>query len=248
MTDGVLLLHGWPLDGSMWDEQVASLRDQVPVAAPSMPGFGGEPSAGDVMTMDAAGDAAVTAARAAGVDRFVVCGLSMGGYVALAIRRRHRDRVLGLVLANTRAGADDEAGKERRRALAARLLAEKSGFLMANLPPLLSKSAPPALWDRVRERVGAQPAASIAAASLGMAERPDSTADLAGIDVPVLVIASTGDRLIPFDATAPIAEQVPDGSLHVIEGAGHLSNLEAPQGFTRAVEGHLARCGLLPEH
>src|SRR5206468_9994472 len=107
------------------------------------------------------------------MDRMVVCGLSMGGYVALEIWRRHPDRVLGMVLANTRAGADDEAGKERRRALAERLNTEGNGFLVESPPPLLSASAPEPLWARVRAIIAAQPAAAVASASLGMAERPD---------------------------------------------------------------------------
>jgi pimeloyl-ACP methyl ester carboxylesterase len=89
-----------------------------------------------------------------------------------------------------------------------------------------------------------QPAEAIAAAVLGMAERPDSTADLAGIDVPVLVITSTMDTLIPPEATAPIADAVPDGELVTIQGAGHLSSLEAPERFDAALERLLARCGL----
>src|SRR5439155_18963042 len=83
MTEGLLLLHAFPLDASMWEPQVRAVTG-VPVVAPNLPGFGGAPPAGPVMTMDAAADAAADAATAAGVDRVVVCGLSMGGYVALA--------------------------------------------------------------------------------------------------------------------------------------------------------------------
>ena len=77
-----------------------------------------------------------------------------------------------------------------------------------------------------------------------MAERPDSTDDLPGIDVPTLVITSTGDTLIPQEATSPMAEQVPGARLEVIDGAGHLSNLEAPDEFNRLLREHLARCGV----
>src|SRR5207247_404512 len=146
------------------------------------------------------------------------------------------------VLANTRAGADDEAGKERRRQLAARLLNE-GNFLGDNPPPLLSADAPAELWERVKEIVRVQPASSIAAASLGMAERPDSTPDLATIDVPTLVITSTGDTLIPPVATTPMGDQIRGARVEVIERAGHLSNLEAPAEFNRLLRDHLARCG-----
>jgi pimeloyl-ACP methyl ester carboxylesterase len=239
VTTGLLLLHGWPMDASMWDRQAEELGSVTTVLAPNMPGFGDTPPAGEVLTMDAAADAAVEALRAAGVDRAVVCGLSMGGYVALALWRRNRDLVAGFMFANTRAGADDDAGKERRRSLAERLRAEGSGFLVENPPPLLSADAPAELWDRVKATVAAQPVEAIAAASLGMAERPDSTPDLPGIDVPTLVVTSTGDTLIPSEATSPMAEQISGARLEVIEGAGHLSNLEAPEEFTRLLLEHL---------
>src|SRR5205823_1317350 len=121
MADALLLLHGWPMDSWMWTDQRDGLADEVTVVAPDLPGFGDAPSAGEVMTMDAAADHAIGALDEAGVDRAVVCGLSMGGYVALALWRRHHARVAGFVFANTRAGADDEAGRARRRALAERL-------------------------------------------------------------------------------------------------------------------------------
>jgi 3-oxoadipate enol-lactonase len=244
MADGLLLLHAFPLDASMWEGQVEEFRDRVPVVAPSFPGFGGSDGV-DVLTMETAADAAVEAADAMAVERMVVCGLSMGGYVALDIWRRRRGRVVGLVLANTRAGADDDAGKERRRALAERLRAEGNSFLVESPPPLLSSSAPEALWARVRATIAAQPAEAIASASLGMAERRDSTPELAAIDVPTLVITSTLDGLIPPEATTPMGGQIPGARLAVIEGAGHLSNLEAPAEFNRLLGELLTRCGLL---
>ena len=242
MTDGVLLVHAFPLDARMWEPQLGALSDALPVVAPHLPGFGGTPTAGDVMTMGAAADRCLEALDASGVDRAIVCGLSMGGYVALELWRRARGRFAGLVLANTRAGADSEEGAAGRRALAERLGAEGNGFLVEKPPPLLSAQASDELWARVRELIAGQPAASIAAASLGMAARPDSTADLTTIDVPTLVITSEGDTLIPPDATAPMAEQIPGAELAVIEGVGHLSNLEAPGPFGELLASHVERC------
>lgn len=244
MTDGLLLLHAFPLDASMWEPQVAALRGDVAVVAPNFPGFGGAPLSGPVLSMDQAAEEAEAAVADAGIDRVVVCGLSMGGYVAFAFWRRHPERVAGLVLANTKSGADDEAGKERRRALAQRLRTEGNAFLVDAPPPLLSSDAPAELWERVKRVIAEQPAEAIAAASLGMAERPDSTGDLADIDVPTLVITSTGDTLIPPEATSPMADQIPGAHLEVIDGAGHLSNLEAPDVFTGLLRDHLSRSGI----
>lgn len=242
MTDGVLLVHAFPLDGRMWEPQLGALSSALPVVAPHLPGFGGTAPAGDVMTMAAAADRCLEALDASGVDRALVCGLSMGGYVAFELWRRARERVLGLVLANTRAGADSAEGAAGRRALAERLAAEGNGFLVGTPPPLLSADAPDDLWARVRELIAGQPAASIAAAALGMAERADSTRDLTTIDVPTLVVTSDADTLIPPEASTPMAEQIPGASLAVIEGAGHLSSLQAPGEFDELLAAHVERC------
>jgi pimeloyl-ACP methyl ester carboxylesterase len=96
----------------------------------------------------------------------------------------------------------------------------------------------------VRSIIADQPAEAIAAAALGMAERPDSTPDLAGIDVPTLVVTSTGDRLIPPEVSSDMAGLIPQARLEVIDGVGHLSNLEATEAFDALLLEHLAACGL----
>jgi 3-oxoadipate enol-lactonase len=243
MTDTLLLLHAFPLDSWMWRQQIDDLAGEALVVAPDLPGFGGTQPAGDVMTMDAAADAALRALEEAGARDAVVCGLSMGGYVALAFWRRHRDRVAGLVLANTKAGADDDAGRDRRAAMAQRLRSEGNQFLLDDPPPLLSDAASADLWESVKADIGRQPPASIAAASLGMAERVDSTGDLPHIDVPTMVIVSDADTLIPASATVPMADRIPGARLRDIQGAGHLSNLEQPERFTALLREQLVACG-----
>jgi 3-oxoadipate enol-lactonase len=167
----------------------------------------------------------------------------MGGYVAFELWRRARDRVIGFVLANTRAVADPPEAAAARRALAERLRSE--GNVLATEPPaLLSDRAPQDLRSRVRGWIAEQPPEAIAAASLGMAERPDSTPDLATIDVPTLVLTSTEDRLIAPEISAEMAGLIPQGRLETIEGVGHLSNLEAPEAFDAALLEHLAASGL----
>jgi pimeloyl-ACP methyl ester carboxylesterase len=245
VTDGLLLVHAFPLDSTMWRPQILAFSERVSTVAPSLPGFEGAPSAGEVMTMRAAADACVAALDDEEVERAVVCALSMGGYVALELWRSHRDRVLGFLLANTRAVADDPAARERRLALAERLVREGSGFLVEDPPPLLSESAEEGLRAEVRAIISRQPASAVAAASRGMAERNDSTPDLATIDLPTLVISSTGDTLIPPDATRAMADAIPGAAFELIDGAGHLSNLEAPDEFNELLRQHLIRCGLL---
>jgi 3-oxoadipate enol-lactonase len=240
-ADGVLLIHAFPMDARMWDRQIDALHDRWSVVAPSLPGFGDTPSAGPTMAMGTAADACLRTADAAGFERMVVVGLSMGGYVAFELWRLARQRIAGLVLANTRSGADTAEAAAGRRALAERLEAEGNGFLVAEPPPLLRPDAPPDTWSFVRETIADQPATSIAAASRGMSERPDSTPDLGAIDVPVLVITSELDALIPPATSAEMMDHLHRAELVTIPGAGHLSNLEAPDAFGDALEGFLAR-------
>jgi pimeloyl-ACP methyl ester carboxylesterase len=194
--------------------------------------------------MAAAAEACTHALDEAGVDTAVVCGLSMGGYVAFELWRAARQRVAALVLANTKAEPDAPDGAAARRALADRLRSEGHGFLVDQPPPLLREDAPAELQERVRGWIAEQTPDAIAAAALGMAERPDSVPDLPTIDVPTLVITGTLDRLIPPDVTAGIADGVEAAELLRIEGAGHLSNLEAPEAFSEALGGVLAGLGL----
>jgi len=243
MANGIVFIHAFPLDGSMWANQLEFFRRDSLAIAPDLPGFGGARGVGNVMTMDAAADHVARATREAGIDRATFVGLSMGGYVALALWRRHRGLVRGFVFANTKAEADDEPGKERRHQLADRLNAEGSAFFVASPPPLLSATAPEALREDVRRIMARQRAGSIAAAALGMADRPDSTPDLAGITVPTLVITSSGDTLIPPAATKPLADGIPGARFETIPEAGHLSHLEAPRAFNDLVRAHLRHVG-----
>src|SRR3546814_322960 len=165
MTLGLLMLHAFPLDSDMWDKQVESIStDSLPVVTVDLPGFGTAPVVAPEGWMDEAADRADAALNGTGIDRVVVCGLSMGGYVALAYMRRHREKVAGLVLANTRADADDDAAKERRQGLADRLRSE-GNFLADTPPPLLSDTSPAEVRARVVTIIRRQEAEGIARAS-----------------------------------------------------------------------------------
>jgi 3-oxoadipate enol-lactonase len=237
----IVLVHAFPVDPGMWNEQVRALSGEAAVLAPSLPGFGGTPPAGEVMTMDAGADAVAAELDRTGVAKAVVCGLSMGGYVAFSLWRRHRDRIAALALADTRAEPDDEAGRERRRQVADKARAEGSDAIAESPPPLLSEGADPALRDRVKEMIRRQPGRAIAAASLGLGERPDSRPILPEIDVPTVVIVGSADALTPPPMSESMAAAIPEAELVVLEGAGHLSNLEAPDAFTAALRSLLAR-------
>jgi 3-oxoadipate enol-lactonase len=239
----LLLVHAFPVDAEMWEPQVAALRGRADVLAPSLPGFGGTTAAEEVLTMDAAADFLVGELDRADVERAVVCGISMGGYAAFSLWRRHRDRIAGLALADTRAEPDDDAGRDRRRAVAEKARTEGSGAIADDPPPLLSEGADPELWERVKTMIRRQTGEAIAAAALGMAERADSRPVLPDIDVPTTVIVGSADTLTPPPMSESLAAGIPGAELVILDGAGHLSNLEAPERFTDALEALLGRTG-----
>jgi 3-oxoadipate enol-lactonase len=243
MTDGLLLIHAFPLDARMWEEQLEALSG-VPIVAVNLPGFGGIPLEGEVTTMAVAARRCVEELDRAGLDRVVVCGLSMGGYVALELWRSARERIAGLVLANTRAEPDTEEGKQRRRAIAETVQREGMISILDAQRALVSPSVTEDVWERVASIVASQPPEAVSAMSLGLAERPDSRPDLPTIDVPTLVVTSTDDQLIDPELSSSMADAIPGAELAVIEGAGHLSNMERPAEFTGLLRRHLDRCGL----
>jgi pimeloyl-ACP methyl ester carboxylesterase len=145
------------------------------------------------------------------------------------------------VLVDTRAEPDDDAAREKRRATATLVESGGSEAIADDPPPLLSDGAPPILWEGVKETIRRQPAAAIAAALLGMAERPDSRPSLGTIEVPTLVVVGSEDALTPPPLSRSMAEAIPTAELVTLEGAGHLSNLEAPGRFLDALRRFLKR-------
>jgi pimeloyl-ACP methyl ester carboxylesterase len=167
------------------------------------------------------------------VERATVVGLSMGGYIAFSFWRRHRRRVAGLLLADTRAEADDDPAKERRHKLAS-LVRERGTNALLLQPPAWVRDGS-AHWDQVKSIVAKQPAEAIAQGSIAMALRADSRADLATIDVPTAVVVGEDDALTPPAMSRTIADGIKGATLTVIPKAGHLSNMDAPDVFDRAL-------------
>ncbi|HEX9435556.1 MAG TPA: alpha/beta fold hydrolase [Candidatus Limnocylindria bacterium] len=230
----LLFIHAFPFDASMWDVQAASLAEDVDrIIAPSLPGFGGTPVPAAQPTLDDYADALVARLDAGGVDRAVVVGLSMGGYVALALWRRHRRRIAGLLLADTRAEADDDAARERRLKLAELVRARGTDALLLQPPKWVRDGSE--RWEAVRAMVRRQPAEAIAQGSIAMAHRADSTDLLPTIDVPTSVVVGEDDAITPVALSRTMADRIPGATLTTVARAGHLSNMDAPDEFDRAL-------------
>jgi pimeloyl-ACP methyl ester carboxylesterase len=187
---------------------------------------------------------------AEGLDRVVLGGLSMGGYVAMAFLRRFPERVAALVLADTKASADTEPARENRERIARTTLAERSPRVLVEdvLPGLVGETTAgsrPDVVTRVRALVEAAPPDAVAWAQRAMAARPDSFDTLRGTAVPALVVAGTEDRLATVDDARAMVEALPDGRLLTIAGAGHLTAMEDPAEFTAVLRGFLAELSLI---
>jgi 3-oxoadipate enol-lactonase len=242
----LVLLHAFPLHSAMWAPQLACLSTGRRVVAPDLKGFGASDAPDDLAgyTMTAYADELAGLLDALGLDRVVLGGLSMGGYVAFAFLRRYADRVTGLLLADTRAAADTAEVFQRRSDQQAQVAGEGTDALIEVLLAGLlcddTKAHRLELVDRVR-RLMANPAAGYLGALEAMKHRPDATAELASIDVPTLVVVGEQDALSPPDVVRAMADAIPDAELAVLPGAGHLSNLEAADAFNAAVGDFLER-------
>lgn len=235
----LILVHGYPLDHTMWEPQFAALSAVRRIIAPDLAGFGATGAPGHE-SLDGHADDLAALMDHLGIERAVVGGLSMGGYIAFAMWRRHPSRIAGLILACTRAGADSEAGRAGRYQSA--LSIESSGMgpvATAMLPKLLTSGAPADVQATVDAMVRRQPPEGAIAALKAMAARPDSTPDLAGITVPTLVIAGEEDAIIPLAEAQTMAAAIPGAQLVPIPGAGHLANMEEPGAFNAAVRAFL---------
>jgi 3-oxoadipate enol-lactonase len=235
----LLFLHAFPLGLAMWDEQTEALRARGRVVRFDDRGFGGSPPGDALLTMERIADDAVALLDHLGLERAVVVGCSMGGYAAFALVRRHPDRLRGLVLQDTKAGADTEEGRQNRAVLAEKVLREGApAALEAFLPKLLGATTlkdRPAVVERVRRMVLATPPRGIANALHGLAARADSSPTLREIRVPALVVCGEEDTITPVSEAEDLAKGIAGSRLEVIPKAGHLANLENPEAFNAAL-------------
>ncbi|MBP2705217.1 alpha/beta hydrolase [Microbispora sp. RL4-1S] len=239
----VVLLHAFPLSSAMWLAQREGLAPFCRVITPDLRGFGGSRLGDDEPSLDAMADDVVNLLDQEGVERAVIGGQSMGGYVTMAVCRRHPERVLGVVLAGTKAGADTEAARANRERIATAVLESGTGILVEeSMPPMLgatTKQRRGMVLGRVRGLVQAAPPPAVAWAQRAMAARPDSFDVLRGLRVPALIIVGDEDELTPAPEAQAMAEAmagtVAGARTAVVEQAGHLVAMEQPEAFNRLV-------------
>jgi pimeloyl-ACP methyl ester carboxylesterase len=235
----VVLLHAFPLSSAMWLAQREGLSATCRVITPDLRGFGGSLLGDEEPSLDAMADDVAHTLDAEGIEHAIVGGQSMGGYVTMAFCRRHPDRVLGVILADTKASADPAAAKANRERVARAVTDGGAGILVEEVLPALvgatTKRRRAMVYGRVRALVQAAPPGAVAWAARAMAGRPDSFDTLRALKVPVLVIVGEEDELSPPADAEAMAEAAPEASLTLIEQAGHLTAVEQPEAFNRAV-------------
>ena len=235
----LLLVHGYPLNRTMWDAQVGNLGRDFRVIAPDLRGHGESEAPSGTYSMDVFADDLRALLDHLKIDRVACCGLSMGGYVAFAFWRKYRQRVRALVLADTRAHADTPEGKQGRLNTIQTVLKDGvSGVAAATAPRMLAPATAqgrPDLIEHVRAIMASTPVNGFVGDLRGLAERPDSTPALAQIAAPTLVIVGDQDAVTPPADSQAMAKAIKGAALVTIPDAGHLTPMEQPQAFNDAV-------------
>lgn len=237
----VLLLHAFPLNGSAFDAQVKALSGRYRFIIPDHRGFGQSKLGEGPTEMDRIARDALALLDALKIDSAVVGGVSMGGYAAMALLREDAGRVRGLVLVDTQATPDDEAGRARREASAKEVL-EKGvePFVQVQLPKLVAAGPDSPVGREVAAMMRATSPQGLAAGQRGMALRLDSKDILARYAGPALIIVGELDVITPPEKARQMAELITGARLELIPNAGHLSNQEQPERFNEVLDRFLA--------
>jgi len=236
----VVLLHGFPFNRTLWREQVEALRERYRVVTVDLRGHGETTATVASATMEEMAEDVRALLDELQLRRVVLGGLSMGGYVALAFYQLFPERVGALILADTRPQADTDEARRAREVTATRALDEGMQTIAdAMLPKLLAPETHaerPEIVARVREMILNTDARGAASALRGMAVRRDQTELLREINCPALILVGSLDAITPTADAEVLRREIRDARLEIIEGAGHVSNLERPSEFNSALE------------
>ena len=240
----LVLLHGFPLDSSMWQAQLTALSPERRVVAPDLRGFGRTRSDAP-FTIASLADDIHALLGAVGALPCILTSLSMGGYVALAYAKKYPADLRGLILIDTKAEADTPEGKEGRGKMIE--LARKEGAKAVAdqmMPKMLAKDAAdqrPQTAATLRKIMEACPQKTIEHALAAMRDRPDRSGELGAIKVPTLVIVGESDAITPPAVAQSMAQKIPGAELVTVRGAGHMSPMEQPEQVNRAMKAFLGR-------
>ena len=243
----VLFLHGFPHNRSLWKAQSDALLDRARCIAPDLRGFG-ESSVSAPYSIDQYADDLAALLDTLRISEAVICGLSMGGYVALAFYQRHRARVRGLILMDTRAGNDSIEARARRNQLIAVANTKGSGgvadMIIAGMVGKRTREKCPEVVDAVHRMLESAPVDGVVGALSALRDRQDFTSTLGTIDVPTLILVGEDDVLTPPSEAALLHAGIRGSMLEVIAGAGHVANVERPAAVNHVLSEYLSTLSL----
>lgn len=242
--DGTLIfIHAFPLQGKIWQSQLNSLSSLKQVIAYDIRGFGKSPLGSGNVSIETYCEDLFQLIQKLQVKKPIVCGLSMGGYIALRAQEKYPGLFSGVILADTRQGEDSPEGKQKRFATIEQLCAGKvNEFAEGFLKNALSEQtleASPEIFSQLKEMILNQPIEGITAALKAMANRSDTSRALTNGPPPTLIIVGEKDKLTTLDHASEMQKLNPKAELHKIPGAGHLSNMESPEAFNEILRAFL---------
>jgi pimeloyl-ACP methyl ester carboxylesterase len=233
----LILIHAFPTDKDLWTPQREELKNHFRVITLDLWGFGqSAPVDGQALTMSDYADEVNQLLERLNINKAIIGGESMGGYVALSFLEKYSNKVEGLILSDTQSIPDTAEAKTKRESSAIDVLDNGTNkFIEGFLPKALSPSSSEDTRTFLRTLLERQPAKAYASALRGMALRGDTSQLLAGSSLPVLIISGEEDMVINKQQSLNMHALAKNSSLVLIKGAGHLSSLEQPEEWNKAV-------------
>jgi 3-oxoadipate enol-lactonase len=241
----VIFIHGFPFNKNMWRTQLATLRDSYRCIAYDVRGHGDSGKGEIEFSVSQFADDFLAFMDALKIEKAIVVGLSMGGYIALHAIKKNPGKIAGLVLCDTQCAADTEAGRDKRKKTIAFI--QKNGLAVYSEESLKNLFAPASFQGKkeevhfIHQAILTTPAETICLTLQALANRKETCSSLADIKVPVCIVVGSEDKITPPASALKMNELINNSELNVIEGAGHLSNLENPEQFNEHLKSFLIK-------
>lgn len=241
----IVLIHGFPLNHEMWSPQLEFLKKDFRVVAYDVRGHGESDIGDGQYTMELFADDLIVMLDSLKIEKIVLCGLSMGGYIALRAIEKSEDRVEGLILCDTKAEADSNEAKLKRSATIKSVKNQgMEPFIESQIHALLAPqtiTGNPVMVEMVRRMIQRNSPLGICGALLAMAGRTDTSTVLPRLKIPTLILVGENDTLTPPEISKSMHEKIPHSTMHIIQRAAHLSSLENAEDFNRHLSDFLSK-------
>ncbi|MCW8804001.1 MAG: alpha/beta hydrolase [Ignavibacteriaceae bacterium] len=241
----IIFVHGFPYDHNMWQAQVDEITTDYLCVSYDIRGLGESPAGDGQFTMESFVDDLEKIIEELKLNKPILCGLSMGGYISLRAMERFQDKFAGLILCDTKSEADDNEGKLKR---AAALKQINSGQFNSFIESFVLNCFGEKFvkennveYKKVVDRSKTNNPIGVKGCLLAMVNRTDTTESLSKIKTPTLVICGSEDKLSPPDVMKSMADKIPKANFVLVEGSGHMTPIENPQEVNKAIKDFLSK-------